>query len=104
MIALTTNINIWKTCVIGVAWKRPPYKPIPSPKKGMSRFLSAIKEENKRIIIVFLEYNIDFSRLKVTALDNNKNNKENIVIVFVRFKLTCFVNYAYKLWNESNKT
>jgi len=32
---------------------------------------------------------MDFSRQEVTALDNNKNNKEKIVIVVVRFKLTC---------------
>jgi hypothetical protein len=34
---------------------------------------------------------MDFSRLNVTALDNNKNNKENIVIVFVGFKPTYFL-------------
>ena len=40
--------------------------------------------------MVSLEYKMDFSRLKVTALDNNKNNKENIVIGFVGFKPTYF--------------
>lgn len=36
---------------------------------------------------------MDFSRLKVTALDSSKNNKENIVIVFVGFKPTYFCCY-----------
>ena len=37
---------------------------------------------------------MDFSRLKVTALDSSKNNKENIVIVFVGFKPTYFCCYG----------
>ena len=33
---------------------------------------------------------MDFSRLNVTALDNNKNNIEKTAIVFVGFKPTYF--------------
>jgi len=33
---------------------------------------------------------MDFSRLEVTALDNNKNNKEYMDIVFVGFRPTYF--------------
>ena len=33
---------------------------------------------------------MDFSRLNVTALDNNKNNIENTSIVFIGFKPICF--------------
>ena len=88
--ALMKKIKTWKVCVIGVAWKRPPYRPIPSARKGVSRFFSAIKEEESKIKIVCLEYRMDLSRQEVTALDNNKNNKENIVIVFIRFTLTYF--------------
>ena len=43
---------------------------------------------------------MDFSRLKVTALDNNKNNKENIVIFFVGFKPTYF---CCKASNKNSK-
>ena len=62
--------------MIGVAWKRPPYKPILLSKKDMSKLFNAIIQEHSNITIVFLEYSIDFSRLKVTALDNNKNKIE----------------------------
>lgn len=55
MIALTKKIKIWKTCVIGVAWKRPPYKPIPLSKKDMSKLFNATIQEHNNIIIVFLE-------------------------------------------------
>lgn len=48
----------------------------------MSKLFNAIKQEHSKINIVFLEYRIDFSRLKVTALDNNKNIIEDIVIGF----------------------
>lgn len=34
---------------------------------------------------------MDFSRLNVTALDNNKNNIEKTAIVFVGFKPTYFL-------------
>ena len=34
---------------------------------------------------------MDFSRLNVTAFDNNKNKIEKIVIVFVGFKPTYFL-------------
>lgn len=54
---------------------------------------------------------MDFSRLEVTALDNNKNNKENIVIVFVGFKPTYFCCYGISslsllitLINQKKKT
>lgn len=61
---------------MGVAWKRPPYKPIPLSKKDMFKLFNAIIQEHSNINIVFLEYNMDFSRLKVTALDNNKKKME----------------------------
>lgn len=99
MMALIIKINIWNTCVIGVAWNRSPYKPIPLPKKDKSRFLSAIMKEDKRISMVTLEYKIDFSRLKVTALDNNRNNKENIVIVLVGFEPYVYA-VTYPLLND----
>ena len=66
---------------MGLAWKRPPYKPKPSLKKGISKFFIAIKEQDIKIKMVILQYKMDFSRLKATALDNNNNNKDNIVIV-----------------------
>ena len=43
---------------------------------------------------------MDFSRLNVTALDNNKNNIENIAIVFVGFKPTYF---CCKALNHKNR-
>ena len=39
---------------------------------------------------------MDFSRLEVTALDNNKNNKEKIDIFFVEFKSTYFMIFIDK--------
>jgi hypothetical protein len=55
MVALTKNIKRWKVCVIGVAWKRPPYKPIPLYKKYMFKLLKAIRHEKSNIIIASLE-------------------------------------------------
>ena len=50
-----------------------------------------MKQEHNKIIMVSLEYRIAFSRLSVTALDNNNSKIENIVIVFVGFKPTYFL-------------
>ena len=55
MVALTINIKTWKVCVIGVAWKRPPYKPTPLYKKEISKLFKAITQEQSNIIIAFLE-------------------------------------------------
>lgn len=55
-----------------------------------------MKQEHNKIIMVSLEYRMDFSRLNVTALDNNKNNIENTAIVFVGFKPTYFFLFSYK--------
>ena len=63
-----------------VAWKRPPYKPIPLSRDIIFRFSRARTEEVTKIVIVIREYKIDLSRLKVTALDNNRDNKEKIRI------------------------
>ena len=82
MTALRKNIKIWNVCVIGVVWNRPPYKPIPLSKKDVSRLFNATSQEYNNITMVFLEYRADFSRLLVTALDNNKDKTENIRIVF----------------------
>ena len=40
--------------------------------------------------MICLEYSIDFSRLKLTALDINKNKIEESIIGFVGFKPTHF--------------
>lgn len=65
-------MNRWKVCVIGVAWNRPPYKPTPLSKKETSKLFATSWLEHRSIIIVSLEYSIDLSRLKVTALDSKR--------------------------------
>ena len=59
-----------------VAWNKPPYSPIPLSKDKVYKLFIAKKNENIKIIIATLEKSIALSRLKVTALDKSKNNKE----------------------------
>ena len=73
---------------MGVAWKRPPYKPTPLSKKDTSKLLATIRQEHSSIITVSLEYSMDFSRLELTALDSKRNSTEYISIGFVGFKPT----------------
>jgi hypothetical protein len=47
----------------------------------------AIKEEFSKIVSVVLLYSKDLSRLNETALDNNKNKLEYIVIWLQRIEL-----------------
>lgn len=46
---------------------------------------------------------MDFSRLNVTALDNNKNNIEKTTIVIVGFKPTYFLLLRSKALTYKNR-
>lgn len=76
---------MWNTCVIDVAWNKPPNKPIPLFKYVTYRLSIASKKEYNEIKVASREKSMDLSRLKVTALDNNKNKIDviNIVICLV---------------------
>jgi len=65
-----------------VVWNKPLYIPIPVSKQVIYKLAIASKDEYNKMIIATLLKSIDLSRLKVTALDNNKNNIEKINIVF----------------------
>ncbi len=59
-----------------MVWNKPPNNPIPVKKFSISKLNIASIEELIKTIIATLLKSIDLSRLKVTALDNNKNNIE----------------------------
>ena len=80
MAALIKNINTWKTWVILVAWKRPPYKPIPVSKIVRYRVVMAKYDDNVKIIITILLYRIDLSLLDVIAQDNNSKIIDKLII------------------------
>lgn len=69
-----------------VAWNKPPYKPRPLSKDLKFKLFVTTKEEKSKMIIATREYKIDLSRLDVTALDNNKNMRQEISIFFLGFK------------------
>jgi hypothetical protein len=56
-------------CVVLVAWNNPPNKPIPVSRLLIYKVPIACIEENSKAIKAILLYNIDLSRLKVTALE-----------------------------------
>lgn len=55
----------------------------------MFRASSPNKEELAKIVIVLREYKMALSRLSVTALDNNKNNREYSVTFLFYFVFNC---------------
>ena len=69
------NKNIWNVWLIAVTWNNPPNSPIPFFKLRIV-ICNDIIEQYIKIIIVTREYNIDLSRLSVTALDNSKYKRE----------------------------
>ena len=72
-------MNILKVCVKGVTWNNPPYKPIPLSKHKTNKLLKAKKLANSSDIITILENKIDWSFLKVRALEIKRYvNKNNI--------------------------
>jgi hypothetical protein len=56
-------------------------------------------DEYSKTTIATLLKSIDLSRLKVTALDNNKNNIENITII--EKKIQTFFYYTQKMYNTN---
>ena len=80
MVALIKNINTWKTCVILVAWKSPPYKPIPVSNIVRYKVVMAKYDDNVKIIITILLYRIDLSLLDVIAQDNNSKIIDKLII------------------------
>jgi len=61
---------------MAVALNKPPYRPKPLSKKDIFMLFNPIIIEQAIIIIVSLEYKMDLSRLRVTALDSNKKRME----------------------------
>ena len=56
-------------CVVLVLWNNPPNKPIPVSKLIIYKEPKTRRDENNKPIKAFRLYNIDLSRLKVTALE-----------------------------------
>ena len=70
IVALIINANIWNVCEFDVIRNNPPYKPIPFSKHAKNKHVRKILYS--KIMIDVLEKSIDKSRLKATALENNK--------------------------------
>lgn len=60
-------------CVVLVAWNNPPNKPIPVSKLSIYKETKAWRDEKSKPIKAFRLYNIDLSRLKVTAMEKRTN-------------------------------
>ena len=56
-------------CVVLVLWNNPPNNPIPVSKLVIYKEPKTRRDENNKPIKAFRLYNIDLSRLKVTALE-----------------------------------
>jgi hypothetical protein len=57
-----------------------------------------------KIVIFILEYNIDLSRLNVTAFDNNNNNIEQGLLINLIFVYYQFLTHFYLIQKQILKS
>ena len=57
-----------------------------------------------KIVILILEYNIDLSRLNVTAFDNNNNNIEQGLLINLIFVYYQFLTHFYLIQKQILKS
>src|ERR1700760_1214506 len=97
MNTLNDNTNIINMKVYNLIDINPPYKTIPFNKKFTSKFIYSIIIVLIKISTDILEYNIELSRLRLTALDKSNKIVERINIIDFLRTLNIFLKKHFEL-------